>query len=168
MTPPIWLNGTLVAADDASVPALDHGITVGDGVFETLRVYAGVPFAADRHLDRLQRSGEGLGLALPDRRLLARAIEEVVAAGGLPDCRVRLTVTGGDGPLGSGRSDGECTIVAAVAVLEPVAPTTTVITVPWVRNERSPLAGLKTTSYAENVVALARAKAAGPAEGLRP
>ena len=167
MTPaPVWLNGALVAADDATVPALDHGITVGDGVFETLRVYAGVPFAVDRHLDRLLRSGAGLGLELPDRALLARAIDEVAAAGGLPDCRLRLTVTAGDGPLGSGRTAGACTVVAAVAPLDPVAPTTEVITVPWVRNERSPLVGLKTTSYAENVVALARAKEAGASEAL--
>jgi branched-chain amino acid aminotransferase len=163
---PIWLNGALVAAGDASVPALDHGITVGDGVFETLRVYGGVAFAADLHLDRLVRSGAGLGLELPPRDLLARALDEVVAAGGLADCRVRLTVTAGPGPLGSGRIAGACTVVAAVAPLDPVSPTTDVITVPWVRNERSPLAGLKTTSYAENVVALARAKESGASEAL--
>ncbi|MCU1354408.1 MAG: class aminotransferase, partial [Acidimicrobiales bacterium] len=61
---------------------------------------------------------------------------------------------------------GACTVVAAVAPLDPVAPTTDVVTVPWVRNERSPLVGLKTTSYAENVVALARAKDAGASEAL--
>ena len=164
--PPIWLNGSLVAADDALVPALDHGLTVGDGVFETMRVYDGVAFALRRHLDRLERSAAGLGLQLPDRSLLRRAVEEVVEASGCADSRVRLTVTAGPGPLGSGRSGGDATVVAAVAPLEPVSPTTAVITVPWVRNERSPLAGLKTTSYAENVVALARAKAAGASEAL--
>lgn len=163
---PIWLNGELVAADDAAVPALDHGITVGDGVFETLRVYAGIPFAADRHLDRLERSAAGLGLCIPERDYLRRALEEVIAAGGLPECRVRLTITAGNGPLGSGRTEGACTIVAAVGALDPVAPVTDVITVPWVRNERSPLVGLKTTSYAENVVALARAKETGASEAL--
>ncbi|MCU1374316.1 MAG: pabC, partial [Actinomycetia bacterium] len=166
MTAPVWVNGELVAAGDASVPALDHGMTVGDGVFETLRIYGGVPFAADRHLDRLARSGAGLGLDLPDRALLERALAEVVAAGGLSDGRVRLTVTAGAGPLGSARIAGACTVVAAVAPLDPASPTTDAITVPWVRNERSPLAGLKTTSYAENVVALARAKAAGASEAL--
>lgn len=164
--PPIWVNGSLVAAGDASVPALDHGITVGDGVFETLRVYAGIPFAVDRHLDRLERSAAGLGLSLPERDFLAQALHEVVAASGIDEARVRLTVTAGDGPLGSGRHDGDCTVVAAVATLEPAAEVTDVITVPWVRNERSPLVGLKTTSYAENVVALARAKQAGASEAL--
>jgi branched-chain amino acid aminotransferase len=166
MTAPIWLNGRLVDPADAAVPALDHGITVGDGVFETMRVYSGEPYALDRHLVRLGRSAAGLGLSIPGPDLLERAVREVVAAGGLPDGRVRLTVTAGTGPLGSGRVDAECTVVAAVGPLDPVAPTTDVVVVPWVRNERSPLAGLKTTSYAENVVALARAKEAGASEAL--
>lgn len=164
--PPLWLNGELVAADTATVSALDHGVTVGDGVFETMRVYGGRPFALDRHLDRLARSAQGLGLCLPDRALLERAAAEVVEASGLADCRLRITITAGAGPLGSGRHEGECTIVAAVAPIEPVSPVTDVITVEWVRNERSPLVGLKTTSYAENVVALARAEAADASEAL--
>jgi branched-chain amino acid aminotransferase len=166
--PPIWVNGELLAAGDAAVPALDHGVTVGDGVFETLRVYDGQPFAVRRHLDRLERSAKGLGFSVPSRDLLERALHEVVSASRLSSARVRLTVTSGTGPLGSGRLDGECdcTVVAAVASLEPVGPVTDVITVPWVRNERSALAGLKTTSYAENVVALARAHEAGASEAL--
>lgn len=162
----MWVNGVLLDAEDAAVPALDHGMTVGDGVFETLRVYEGRPFAVTRHLDRLARSGAGLGLVMPERAELARALAEVVDAAGIAEGRVRLTVTAGPGPLGSGREPGAATIVAAVAPLDPVSPTTSVITVPWVRNERSPLAGLKTTSYAENVVALARAHAAGASEAL--
>jgi branched-chain amino acid aminotransferase len=164
--PPIWVNGALLEAASASVPALDHGITVGDGVFETLRIYGGQPFALRRHLDRIERSGAGLGLTMPDRSLLERAVREVVAAGAIEDGRVRLTVTAGPGPLGSGRATGAATVVAAVSPFEPVATTTSVITVPWVRNERSPLAGLKTTSYAENVVALARAQETGASEAL--
>lgn len=166
MTNPIWLNGELVEAERATVSALDHGVTVGDGVFETMRVYRGVPLALDRHLDRMDRSARGLGLCLPDRALLERAAAEVVRASGLPDCRLRLTITAGAGPMGSGRFDGECTVLAGVAPLEAHAPVTDVITVEWVRNERSPLAGLKTTSYAENVVALAKAKEAGASEAL--
>ena len=163
---PIWLNGRLVSPDDAAIPALDHGITVGDGVFETMRVYDGRPFAVRRHLDRLERSAAGLGFQCADRDMLERAVREVVDASGLPSARVRVTVTTGTGPLGSGRAESECTVVAAVAPIEPWDAVTDVITVPWVRNERSALAGLKTTSYAENVVALARAHESGASEAL--
>jgi branched-chain amino acid aminotransferase len=162
----VWVNGRVLDPDDALVPALDHGMTVGDGVFETMRTVGGVPFAFERHLARIQRSAAGLGLCLPDRALLEQAVSEVVAASELDECRVRLTITAGAGPLGSGRTAGECTVVVAVAELEPVPAVTDVITVPWVRNERSPLAGLKTTSYADNVVALARAHEHGASEAI--
>jgi branched-chain amino acid aminotransferase len=162
----IWIDGSLVRDDEATVSALDHGITVGDGIFETFKVLGGTPVARRRHLERLARSAAAMGFTLPDAALLDRAIDEVVAANGLADCRLRLTVTTGEGPLGSGRAPSTPTVVAAVTALEPVAATTTVITVPWVRNERSPLAGVKSTSYGENVVALARARAAGASEAI--
>ena len=166
MSGPVWVNGTLVDADAARVSVFDHGLTVGDGIFETLRVYDGTPFAVTRHLQRLARSAAGLGLACPPDDVCRTAMAEVIEANGGGDLRLRLTVTGGHAPLGSGRGEGGPTVVAAVAPLDPWAATTTVITVPWTRNERSPLAGLKTTSYGENVVALARAKETGASEAL--
>lgn len=162
----IWVDGALLDDDRATVSALDHGLTVGDGVFETMKVLARTPVALRRHFDRLAGSAAAMGLALPARSVLEGAVAEVVAANGLDDCRLRLTVTGGLGPLGSGRTGSEPTVVAAVAPLEPVEPSTAVVTVPWVRNERSPLAGVKSTSYGENVVALARARQAGATEAL--
>ena len=62
----VWIDGALVPLADAHISPLDHGLTVGDGVFETLRVYDGVPFAWTRHYERLARSAGGLGLSVPD------------------------------------------------------------------------------------------------------
>lgn len=162
----VWIDGALVDPAVATVSAFDHGLTVGDGVFETLRVYRGVPFALRRHLDRLAVSAGGLGLHLPGRSVLEGAVAEVLAAAGLAEARLRLTVTGGPAPLGSGRGTAGPTVIVAVAVLEPFPPTAAVAVVPWPRNERSPLSGYKTTSYAENVVALATARAAGAGEAI--
>jgi branched-chain amino acid aminotransferase len=80
--------------------------------------------------------------------------------------RLRLTYTSGEGPLGSDRGTGPVTLCAVAAPATPWPPTATVATVPWCRNERSPLAGVKSTSYAENAVALARAKRQGAGEAL--
>lgn len=163
----VWLDGRLVGRDEAVVSAFDHGLTVGDGVFETLKVTGGRPFALTRHLARLRRSAAGLGLAV-DRgdAELAAAVDELLEATGASRARLRVTVTGGDGPLGSGRGDARATVVLALGSLPEVAATTEVVTVPWRRNEHSAVTGLKTTSYAENVVALARATAAGASEAL--
>jgi len=163
----VWLNGSLAEAADATVSIFDHGLTVGDGVFETLKAVDGQPFATRRHLDRLRRSAEGLGLRVPyeDEQLRA-AMAEVLASHDHPLARVRLTVTGGAAPLGSERGEDQATVVIAVGVLKPVEPSTAVCVVPWPRNERGALAGIKTTSYAENVVALAHAKARGCTEAI--
>ncbi|MCX6459769.1 MAG: aminotransferase class IV [Actinobacteria bacterium] len=164
-----WVNDGLVEAEHASVSALDHGFTVADGVFETLAVRDGVPFALSRHLRRLATSAVGLGLQAPDADLVRRAAlavcrENVSEIG--PTGRLRITYTSGPAPLGSERGqDGNSLVVAASA--SGVWPdTATVAVVRWPRNELSPLVGLKTTSYAENVVALAAAKKLGGSEAL--
>jgi branched-chain amino acid aminotransferase len=163
----IWVNGEVCEEADARVSALDHGMTVGDGVFETCAVRDGRPFALGRHLARLQRSAEGLGLPDPDPARVRRAVAEVVAANeGDGPWRLRVTYTAGPGPLGSDRGSGEPTLLVALAPLPEWAATTSVATVPWPRNERGALAGIKSTSYADNVVALASAKARGAGEAL--
>jgi branched-chain amino acid aminotransferase len=170
----VWTDGGCVPADQARVAALDHGMTVGDGVFETAKVVDGTPFALTRHLARLHRSAEVIGLRLPwgDDRLRAVCQEAIAAAtadpanAGVGVGRVRITVTGGPGPLGSDRSDVPPTLVVAAGPSAPWPPTTSVVTVPWVRNERSAVAGAKTTSYAENVVALAEAHRQGASEAV--
>ena len=100
----VWCNGALSELDDARISPLDHGLTVGDGVFETLRVYGGTPFAWRRHLDRLAVSADGLGLELPERDELRSAVDGVLRANQLSgDARVRITVTGGPTEPGSSR-----------------------------------------------------------------
>ncbi len=165
--PVVAIDGELVDEATASVSAFDHGLTVGDGVFETIQVVRATAFATRRHLARLRRSLAGLGLelAVGDDALRA-TMAEVVAANRLEAGRLRLTVTGGVSPLGSDRGASGPTVVVATAGMPTWDPTTAVVTVEWPRNERSAVAGLKTTSYAENVVALERAHAQGASEAI--
>lgn len=162
----IWLNGGLQDLETARVSVLDHGLTVGDGIFETVKAVHGRPFALTRHLDRLARSARGLGLPEPDLDEVRAACAAVLAADPMPLGRLRITYTGGLSPLGSDRGDQGQTLVVALGEAARRPDTTAVITVPWTRNERGALTGLKTTSYAENVVALARAHEQGASEAL--
>jgi branched-chain amino acid aminotransferase len=164
-----WVNGSLL--DDPDHPAIavsDHGFTVGDGVFEAVKVVRGRPFALTRHLERLARSAAGLGLGKIEPDEVRRGVAAVLEDGELDLGRLRITCTGGVAPLGSGRGDSPPTLVVVADVLRPNPPSTSAVTVPWPRNERGALAGLKTTSYAENVVALAYAKDRGATEGIFP
>jgi branched-chain amino acid aminotransferase len=162
-----YVNGAVVEESAAGVPLFDHGLTVGDGVFETIALRDGAALAVTRHLARLARSAAGLGLPDPDLDALHRGVGLTVAANpGIAWGAIRVTYTSGPGSVGSGRDGAEPTTVVAVRALTPSAPETDVITAPWPRNERGALVGLKTTSYAENVLALARAHRLGASEAI--
>lgn len=166
----IWVNGRLRDEDEASLTALDHGLTVGDGAFETLKVVEGRAFAMTRHAQRLDRTLAGLGLPPADHGILQDGIDAVLTAGEqLAFGRLRYTVTGGPGPTGSDRRSVSATALTYVvtATEQPRPPASgSVVVVPWTRNERAATAGLKTTSYADNVIALAYAKRHGADEAV--
>ncbi|MFF2573318.1 aminotransferase class IV [Streptomyces sp. NPDC058084] len=162
----LWVNGGLYDARSAQVSVLDHGLTVGDGIFETVKAERGETFALTLHLERLTRSARGLGLPDPDLDEVRRACAAVLEANPMELGRLRITYTGGLSPLGSERGDAGASLVVALGETGRRPDSTAVITVPWTRNERGALTGLKTTSYAENVVALARARERGASEAL--
>lgn len=166
----VWVDGAIADPDGRHVSVTDHGFVVGDGVFETLKVVRGQPFAARRHLERLRRSAAALRLDVPPDDVLRAAMAEVVAAAGLGDGpgKLRVTVTGGPGPIGSLRGNAPPSVVVVGGPLAALPATASVITVQWPRNERGALAGVKSTSYAENVRALQLAADAAADEAIFP
>ena len=167
----VWVNGRLVEPDQPHLRADDHGVIVGDGVFETLLVVrrdeAMAAFAVRRHLERLRRSARALRFECPHsddelRAAIAQCLDAAPSAG-----IVRITATSGGGPLGSGRSGAlPSTIVIAGNQPPDYPPGTAVAVVPFTRNERGAMAGIKTTSYAENVLALDMARRRGASEAI--
>jgi branched-chain amino acid aminotransferase len=158
-TPPeqllVWVDGSFVR-DPTTTPAisaLDDVVLVGKGVFETMRMRAGRLFHRRRHLERLHSSAQIVGLSCDDT-VVDAGIEAAVTRWGSRDGRVRLTITGGG------------SVIVAVGPLPAFDEVATAVTVPWPRNERSPLAGAKTTSYLDNTLAFEHARAAGATEAL--
>ena len=163
----VWINGALIPDNEARISIFDHGLVVGDGVFETVKVVAGQPFALTRHLARLGRSAAGLGLPPPDlEQIRAGAMDVIKSSGEIPLARMRITVTGGIAPLGSERGKSGITAIVALAAQAPATASVDVVVVPWRRNELGALSGLKTTSYGENVRALAYAAEQGGSEAI--
>ncbi|MGC0271584.1 aminotransferase class IV [Pseudactinotalea sp. Z1739] len=166
----VWFDGSIRPSSAGLVDALDHGLTVGDGVFETCELRQGQVFALTRHLHRLHRSATGLGLKAPREQQVREAVEAVAqewrrTRGEEELGRLRITWTDGPGPLGSERLETPGTLVVAAAPGKAPGPVR-VRVVPWTRNERSAVAGLKTTSYAENARALAYAAEQGDGEAI--
>jgi len=61
----VYLDGRFIPAEQAMVSVFDHGFLYGDGIYETMRAYGGRIFLLDKHLSRLKRSAEAIGLHLP-------------------------------------------------------------------------------------------------------
>src|SRR6187399_1630011 len=92
----VWINGRLVRGEDAALSVFDRGARDGGGIFETLRVYAGRPFAWQRHMERLVLSAAELGFPVPASPTALRdGMDALLAAQGLSDAVVRLTITRG-------------------------------------------------------------------------
>jgi branched-chain amino acid aminotransferase len=114
----VWINGQLFPDEAASVSIFDRGLVVGDGVFESVKVTHGVPFALTRHLDRLRGSAEGLGLATPDTDQIRAGVQALLEDSRWPEqARVRITVTAGISALGSERGTGTPTVIVALGQL---------------------------------------------------
>ena len=164
----VWFNGVQREADRVSLSPFDHGVTVGNGVFETLIAYEGVPFAFRRHHERLMKSAAVMDLSVPTLPILRDAVASVLAANDLEDApaRVRITVTGGPSPLGSERGTAGTTVMVAATPAPFMGDSEDVWVVPFTRNETGALKGVKSTSYGENVVALTHAKDRGAGEAI--
>ena len=163
----VWVNGELVgAASEAHISAIDAGVVTGNGVFEALKVTADGPFAVQRHLDRLDRSALALAMPRPDHAFIRAGIDAVLEGRTFADGKIRITYTAGAGPLGSQAAFGPPTVVVAADRRELAPASAVVVTSPWTRNEHGALAGVKSTSYAENVRTLAYAREQGASEAI--
>ena len=158
----VAVEGRGVVEPGAAVfSASDDALLRGRGAFETTRVYEGVPFRLDAHLERFAASAESLRLPAPDAAVAERLAREALDAAGGGDAGLRLYWTGE-------------TLVATVASIPPEleelrARGLRVVSLPLgVEPERPPwlLPGVKSTSYAVNMAAEAEARRRGADDAL--
>lgn len=101
MTLVVKIDGQSVPPDKASVSVFDRGFLYGDSVFETIRTYAGQPFALAEHMERLERSAELVYIPLPtSRQVLADEVRAALHEANNPESYVRVMITRGQGELG--------------------------------------------------------------------
>lgn len=154
----IYLNGRLVELSEGVISLSDRGLTLGDGLFETMRAYAGKVFCLKAHWDRLV---EGLAvLKMPNPLIyeeFEHAVNEVLSANGLSkaDASLRFTVTRGSGPRGLGLPpQTKPTYFLTAAPYMPHAHTAIKVMISDIRrNEYSIAASVKSVNYLDNIIA---------------
>jgi branched-chain amino acid aminotransferase len=169
----IWLNGRLVAREQAHIDPADRGLLLADGLFETLRAYRGHVFKIEDHLQRMSSGAAELGIPLPlDPPSIADAVRETLAANQLSetDAALRITLTRGPGQRGLlPPEDPMPTLIISAAAYASPPSTDGFIAITSKRarrNEGSVTSRLKTLGYLDNVVAQTEAEAAGADEAV--
>ena len=169
----VWIDGEIVHDASRAVSAFDRGLTLADGVFETMRVLNGVAPLAAAHLARLALGAERLGLVLP-AGLSAHLAEAAAASHRMNtlDAVLRITLTRGDALPGmAGLSGGAArsivTLTPRIAVRDEVIERgLTLITSEWRWSARRATAGIKSLDYTANVLALREAHSQGVDDAL--
>ncbi len=169
-----WVDGALVPTDRPVAPAGSRGLLLGEGVFETCKVVDRTPFALGRHLARIRAAADRVGLTVPvDDATIRAACADVIEAnpGGPPrrggTGRLRITLTGGSAWPERDRDPARATLSILVGGGRAWPATATVTTrCGHVVNERSTIAGTKTTSHLEYVLAAAEAAVQGCDEAV--
>jgi len=167
----VYLNGSLIPRSQASISALDYGFLYGFGLFETMRAYGGRVFRLDRHLNRLARSAELLGISTGTIEVEG-AVMDTVRANRLSNARIRITISIGEGEMIP--DPGTCekpTVLITAADYRPYSQQVhqkgfRAVASSIRRNSQSPLSGLKSANYLESMLARQEARKAGVDEAI--
>lgn len=169
----VWVDGDLVHDGSRALSAFDRGLTLADGIFETMRVLNGIAPMAAEHLARLATGADRLGLVLPPD--LGAHITDCAAAAlrmHMGDAVLRLTLTRGDAlpgmaGLSGGASRSIVSLTPRIAVRDEVIDRgLTLVTSQWRWSARRPTAGIKSLDYTGNVLALREAHSQGVDDAL--
>lgn len=159
------LNGVAVERV-APFDIADRGLTLGDGLFETIAVFGGRPAALDAHLDRMVQAAAEIRLPV-DRDMLGAEVAALAGEGG--DAVIRLTVTRGGGARGLAIPEvSEPTVIATRAPFPhaTLGAPIRLATVAVRRNPTSFASRAKTLSYLDSVLAYDAARSAGADDAL--
>ncbi len=174
MSRQVFINGSLLPEDQATVSVFDHGLLYGDGVFEGIRVYGGKVFLMKEHVERLYESAGSIRLHIPmTPEEMTAAVDQTVAANKLTDGYVRLVVTRGAGTLGLDlrrTANPQIIIIADTITMYPpemYENGMALVTASTIRNHPAAVSPrVKSLNYLNNIMAKAEGTDAGSEEAL--
>jgi len=144
-------------------------MTLGDGLFETIKVTKGQPRHFHAHMMRLREGAAALAITIPKTdTAIAASIEELLVANALQDAAVRLTVSRGPAPIGVLAPETQMpTMLITASALPPAhGPVRAIIALSTRRNEQSPLARIKSLNYLDSIIARQEAERYGVDDAL--
>lgn len=167
----LWLNGELVAEEQARIDPTDRGFLLGDGLFETMAIRNAKIAFSDLHFDRLLKGADVLGMDVPfSIQTLTEAVSSLIAANNLNEtsrAAARLTLTRGPAPRGlAPAASSTPTVMIACFALPVPKPSASAILATGRRNEFSPTANVKALPYLDQIMARREAAEAGADDAI--
>lgn len=166
----VSFNNKTVRADKAVIPAVSAAALYGKGVFTTVAVHDGTPFLWEKHWERLQSDAARVGIHIWEypREMVEADLAGLIEKNSVKNGRARVTFFdekgGGAWPVDT---ELETSLLINTGDARPVPDSFPVTVSPYVLNSRSPLSGVKSCSYLENLLALDEAKGRGFDEAIR-
>jgi branched-chain amino acid aminotransferase len=163
----LWYDGQLIESNSVSFDLSDRGLLLGDGLFETLPAFNGIPFLLRQHVDRMVRAAKRTAINVAAEALETAILE--LACADKAACTIRLTLTRGAGPRGLMPSkDAKPLIFATRSPWNPrlAFGAATLVTSTIRRNATSPASSMKTLSYLDHVLAFQEAQSKGADDAL--
>jgi branched-chain amino acid aminotransferase len=152
----VWNNGQLTPIDKARIDPRDRGFTLGDGLYETIRVRDGRLMRIDRHFSRLDAGLRLLGIQLKlDKNAMTAAMRAVLDANSLKEAVLRLTVSRGVSARGlvPDPAAPPTAVISAAPYAAPAQPAKLMVATVTRRNAASPLSRVKTTCCLDSILA---------------
>lgn len=168
----VWLNGALLPESEARLSIFDRGFTLGDGIFETMRVRQGRPLWLSDHLARLREGAAVLGIPVPlDDRAIENGLLGLIEARGCPEASLRLTMSRGPSQARGVWPPALPMTPTLLATLAPFAatprpPLRLTVARSVRRNAHSPLSLIKSLNYGDAILARREAENRGADDAL--
>ena len=164
----ISYNGRIVKTDDANLPAPSAAALYGRGAFTTLAIYGGKPFLLAEHLQRLRKHAGKINLDLSEFSGIEKSLRELLEANQIANGRARITLFDASGSrIWNFRDEQKTTILIIVAERNETKNDLTLTVSPFRINSASPLIGIKSCNYLENLIAFETANSSDFDEAIR-
>ena len=163
-------KGKFIDGSEAKIGALSTAALFGRGIFTTIAIYGGKPFLIEKHCERLRRNSETIGLPYSetDVEQIEDQLDELIRQNSIINGRARVTLFDATASrMWADKSDEQVQTLIVTADIRNVPDELSLTISPYAVNSRSPLAGVKSCNYLENLMAKDEAKMRGFDEAIR-
>lgn len=166
----VSFNRQIISASDAKISVLSSAALYGSGIFTTVAIYNRKPFQFEKHWQRLSQNAEKMNIRLSgfDETNVFAALTEIIEENRVETGRTRITffdeATSGIWAFESSR---RTSLLITTGEMRDVSAEIRLTLSPFSINSKSPLTGVKSCNYAENLMSLEEAKSRGFDEAVR-